>query len=91
MNEGRKPACTREAGDSWAHSLSAGNDFDRSFTRLEGSSAELNMSHNLVHTLPTAGAIRLECVSTSSVSATLLEFIKITATKVNSVSDAQLP
>ena len=44
----------------------------------------------MVHTFTSAGTLQLECVGTSPQASTLLEFIKITATKVNSISDGPL-
>jgi hypothetical protein len=70
--------------------LSASGDFDRSFTRLTGSGAEQGLSHHVVHTFPSAGTIQLECVGTSPQASTLPEFIKITATEVNSISNGPL-
>ncbi len=70
--------------------LRAGNDFDRSFTRLAGPSPEQGLSHNLVHTFTAPGAIVLECRASAPDAATLLEFIKITATRVNSISNVAI-
>jgi hypothetical protein len=67
--------------------LTAGTNFDRSFTRLAGSSAEQTLSMQVVHVFGSAGTVSLTCNGTSSTASTLLEFVKITAVKVNSISD----
>ncbi len=71
--------------------LTAGTNFDKSFTRLNGASAEAALSNTVVHTFPSAGTVTLECVDTNFGGSDLLEHIKITATRVNAVSDIAIP
>ena len=72
--------------------LRAGGDFDRSFTRI-APSEEQTVSNSVVHTFPTAGTVSLQCNDTAGGnSTTLLEFIKVTAVRVNSpISNIPLP
>ena len=72
--------------------LRAGSDFDRSFTRI-APGEEQTVSNNVVHTFTSAGPVTLTCNDTSSANgSTLLEFIKLTAVRVNSpISNIPLP
>ena len=72
--------------------LRAGGDFDRSFTRI-APSQEQTIGNNVVHTFPTAGTVTLQCNDTAGGNATtLLEFIKVTAVRVNApISNIPLP
>jgi hypothetical protein len=72
--------------------LRAGNDFDRSFTRI-APSEEQTISNTVVHTFPSAGTVTLQCNDTAGGNlTTLLEFIKLTAVRVNSpISNIPLP
>ncbi|HEX8345923.1 MAG TPA: hypothetical protein VF657_14470 [Actinoplanes sp.] len=72
--------------------LRAGTDFDRSFTRI-APNAEQTVSNNVVHTFAGAGTVTLSCNDTvNATGSTLLEFIKLTAVRVNSpISNIPLP
>jgi hypothetical protein len=72
--------------------LRAGNDFDRSFTRISPSE-EQTISNTVVHTFLTAGTVTLQCNDTVGGNlTTLLEFIKLTAVRVNPpISNIPLP
>ena len=70
----------------------AGTDFDRSFTRV-APSEEQTVGNTVVHTFTSAGTVTLSCNDTAGTNgSTLLEFIKLTAVRVNSpISNIPLP
>jgi len=72
--------------------LSAGASFDNSTTRIAPPSGVAMVTNQVVQTFAGPGTIRLECNdSTGENLSTLLEHVKITAIRVNSLSNVPLP
>jgi hypothetical protein len=69
--------------------LTLGNSFDRAFTRLENGDEQV-LTMNVVGTFTAPSPITLTCNSSSGSSISVLEFVKISAIRVNSLSNVSI-
>jgi hypothetical protein len=69
--------------------LTLGNSFDRAFTRLSNGDEQV-LTMNVVGTFTGQSQITLTCNSSSSTAVSVLEFVKISAIRVNSLSNVSI-
>jgi hypothetical protein len=69
--------------------LTLGNSFDRAFIRLTNGDEQV-LTMNVVGTFTTQSPITLTCNSSSSTAISLMEFVKISAVRVNSLSNINI-